>query len=241
MLKQKLMFFSFAVLLLVLPVSANAAISLDTSTVCTGVSNLGTCSITVGSGTNRILVLYYTYENTGATDPVFTCGGTIATLIVSSAANPQRVGLFYIVNPPSGSYTCTMTAAANSAAIVLASYAGAAQVSQPDNSRSASFTGTSLSQAITVNTTGSWVILTTQNTVSCSGEISSASNWTFRQQNSGCHSWQYGDSNASASAGSYTQSGTMATSQTYVVLQASIAPAASAAAVDNTFFYSYWW
>jgi hypothetical protein len=215
-------------LALFLPQFSHAAIAYDNSTECNNVSSGGTCTLTVGSAANRIEIIFFRYDNTSATPPSFSCGGGSATVINTNSSGGQEDGIYYLIAPTSGSNVCTITSSL-SADIALASYSGALQTGQPDNHRTTTFSGTGLSQAITVSAANSWVVLATDNSVSCSGTYSSPTNLTSRQTNAGCSAWTYGDSNGTAAAGSFTQSATMASSQTFVVFQVSIAPAASVA------------
>lgn len=224
-------------LLFLLPYQTDAAVALDTSGEITALNNSG-AAYTV-TGANPTLVAYCRTDDSG--DNLTTVKyNTVAMTQVQKTnyTGSQWIYGYVLYNPSTGSNTFAITnVAGHSFDCAIESFTGT-DPTQPDASRVSSFTGTALSQAITVVTTGSWVSLFWDNTITCTNTVSATTNLTVRVTAGCAHA--LGDSAASASAGSYTQSGTMGSSQTWGIIQIAVRAPAAAATSDDDDGADFW-
>ena len=134
------------------------AIAFDNSTVVdlsgtTALSTSFTCS-----GTNRILFVMAMSSSTAWGG--FTYNGVALTQIQTDQTASHLIGLWYLVNPASGSNTLAGTWGGNQAhSVVVASYNGVKQSSPINASTTATGSGTSLTTTASSTTDNCWGIL----------------------------------------------------------------------------------
>jgi len=194
----------------------------------------GGFSYTVGSGSDRILVVGVLSNSGDGTFTGITYNGVALTEGVFndqtlSGAN-QRCSLWYLVNPDSGANTLVTqgTAGANNT-LRVASFSGAKQTGQPDATATGQETTVSTtvtaSPALSVVAENSWVIAFVRNRAGGNDVTNNSGvTGTSRGGNPGPMYW---DSNGTVSTGSNTVS-FAGNSQTWNVVTMSIAPAVAA-------------
>ncbi len=173
-------------------------------------------SHTVGSGSNRILVVGVAAEDSSSTDlniSSVTYGGTAMTLVANSTRTEgttylQRTALYYLLSPAVGTATVTVTYAGsvaerNGGSISLRNAKQAAAEAVATNGNTGS---NSISVNITTLTNGSWVI----DAVGCgnAGTFSATGGNTERYDVQGDSASGAGSTKLVASAGSTTVSWT---------------------------------
>src|SRR6185312_13655052 len=132
-------------------------IARDTNTVIslsgtTALSTTYTCS-----GVNRLLIIMATSTSTDWTG--FTYGGVALTQIQTGQTATNRISLWYLVNPASGSNTLTGTWPGNQThGVIVSSYTGVNQSTPINTSTAGTGSGTSLTQSVTTNVDQCWAV-----------------------------------------------------------------------------------
>ncbi|MCZ7392697.1 MAG: hypothetical protein ABOK23_08315 [Candidatus Methanoperedens sp.] len=114
---------------------------------------LNLTSFAIGSGTNRLLVVGLNYNNTPGTTSTVKYNNTDLTLAMrANNSNKNYTELWYLVNPPSGSYNISHNQT-NATQMVMGawSYTGVDQVTPIGNITNA--TGTSTNSNVSITTT----------------------------------------------------------------------------------------
>jgi len=191
-------------------------------------------SYTVGSGSNRLLVLVVvgaidSDDITGAN-----YGGVAMTLVdkLIAGAGSRYSYMFYLLNPASGSNAFDVTGSGFNNGH-CADYTGVLQSGQPDVSGKASNTGqTSISKAITTVADNCWLVSHESNRGG-SPTLTAGANTTIRNQNG--NSSAIADSNgAQTPAGSFSQAFSFGTAPTDAkIIVASFSPAPEAATASD--------
>lgn len=191
----------------------------------TSTGNSLTFSLTVGSGSNRILWVGALVNTTTATVTSVTYAGVAMT---ATAASPLRSNqsliLYYLAAPASGANNIVLTLSSNVSEIhgIAASYTGAAQTGLPDSSVTESAgSGTSATLTTTTVANNAWMVGLFRNDSTGNGSASTGT--TQRAFDSGQVSFD--DSGAPLTpAGSHSIRETWTGSANNYVLGASFAP-----------------
>jgi uncharacterized repeat protein (TIGR02543 family) len=168
--QKALMLFAWLVGSLVATSSSFAAIAFDAASN-GGLAASGstfTWSHTVGTGTNRVLVVGVEQEDTNTADMTIssvTYNGAAMTAIANSQVSDgtttvNRAQLFYQVNPASGAHNVVVTFAGtvNGASAGAVSLSGAAQSGPEAVATNHLGSGSTISTNITTLTAGAWVV-----------------------------------------------------------------------------------
>lgn len=203
---------------------AEAAIAINTSKDC--IVNVNPCSYTVGSGSNRMLIVGLFGDNTDG-GPSITYNGTAMTNLTPGGVHggtDRYIWFFYLLNPSTGANNLVLswTSSPGNFEMMAADYSGVSQTGQPDASGTNTSTGTnSLSKAITVVAANSWLIAVVRNSTGQADTF--AAGVTNKLKESG--GLAIGDSNGTVSTGSVTSTITENTSSSLTALVvASFAP-----------------
>jgi hypothetical protein len=133
-----------------------------------GTTNSLSASYTVGSGTNRLLVVGLAGDVVAGHDDItsVTYNGVAMTLVRKLGAGggytDRFIYLYYLLNPASGSHTVAISCTNNHYLLaVVADYTGVQQSAQPDATASnvGGTSSASLTTAITVVAANSWPVL----------------------------------------------------------------------------------
>lgn len=181
------------------------------------------------SGSNTIGVAVLSWQsNESLSSSSVTWGGVNMTLVnqYSQEGGNRRGGLWYILNPGSGSTVqATRSSGINGFAIATIYYTGAKQSGQPDSSATpSSGASTAFSPATTVVASGCWLVSTVRNP---SGGIAASTGSTARCNFIATSGPGFGDSNGTVGTGSQSMTWT-GTSDVWNGVIFSIAPAADA-------------
>jgi hypothetical protein len=214
-----------------------SAIAADGTASSTQVDNGTSCSFshTVGSGSDRLLVLTYTDEDSSATDAAVAnadFNGDAATHLVTVGTN-NRTEQWYVLNPDSGTFTVTINfgGTVTAAACTAMSYTGVQQSGQPDATNSGTDAASVFQISIDTATENAWLTVTDYHPASAAALTASNLTERVQQVNNGAFIVAFGD-RAATTTGTYTQgwsSGSGGTNQLTVV---SWKPAVAGA--DNT-------
>ena len=176
------------------------------------------------TGTNRILFVGYRCSVSGAVSGI-TYNGVAMTFIAQGGDNSSSyLGLWYLINPATGSNTVSITLSSAFISGISASYTGAKQSSQPDSSNTRTASGTTsgnISTTIVVN--NSWTVAISK---AASSAITGGVNSTNRAQGDN-NEMQFSDSNGDLSAGSKTMNMTSGANAFWGQVIASFSPPAA--------------
>ena len=173
------------------------------------------------SGTNRILFILQMGNVGSDTMGAPTFNGVALTKLTSFVPSGARsFGLWYMINPPTGSQT--LAAGANVVNHSYASYSGVSQTGFPDASNTNIGTSSSISASVTVVASGCWTVMG----ASVTGGTSA---WTgsTKRTNSADNGTNIFDSNGIVNTGSNSLSATGTSSFTTGAIIVSMAPAAT--------------
>lgn len=216
------------------------AITYDNSAIGTAANTTSkTLGLTVGTGSNRLIVVYVQYSTTGGSSPLTaaTYGGVNLTSYAYIDDNLQQASceVLYLLNPPSGANNVSLTSSVfNMRTVGAASYSGVNQNTFPD----ATGTGSPLTRAVAAanlaaNTTSiadnCWGLMMG----SVNAAVTAGTNATVRQQVT--QELVFGDTNADQTpAGTFTQNWTFSSAKLDAIYF-SIAPfAAAVVSTKNT-------
>jgi hypothetical protein len=213
------------------------SIALDTTVAASYTAGASkTISITIGSGSNRILFVSAT-GNQGPTGTLTaTYNGDAMTAIgpsIDSVGSGMPTYLFYILNPTSGTHDIVISnSAANGISAAAASYTGVKQTSPINASNTTAHNAetTHFTKDLTTTVDNSWVIMTFK--TGAGSAITADAGTTVRSQpeNTGLGGGALVDSGAAVTpAGSKTLGVTSANQYIGGVVIASFSPAESAA------------
>lgn len=210
-----------------LPGGLDGGIGFDNyAIVLSNVTNNQSGSFTV-TGANPTIIGWARDNGSATTTSVtgMTYNGVSMTQVTGSPFNwtsGGSIAIFILAGAATGSNTFAVTTGgARSYDAGCISYINTKQSGQPDAQRTHSFTGTSLSEAITTVADRSWAVMMLDNGVS-PPITTSGSNFAMRGSQDG---EGLGDSNGyKTPAGSFTQSATLSPSTNHGAFQISIAP-----------------
>lgn len=202
------------------------AIALDTISEANSVSSWShTCT-----GTNLVLIVGVKSVGT-VTGVTYNSVAMTEIAGVAVGALTERVSMWYLANPTTGSNTIALTGG-STYTTRAASYTGAKQTGIPDafNTQTQNNTTVTCASTITVIDTGCWMVSFMRN----EGDTSSYSAGPVTTRRGSVSSIAYFDSNGTVSTGSNTATFT-ATSGSYNwgLVVASIAPAAESASTAS--------
>ncbi len=234
----------FGILLLGLPARAGASISFDAASSkasTTSISSLS-WSHTLGAGTDRIVIVGVTAENTTATNAAVssvTFNGVAATAVPNSLISGGGTGiietqLFYVLNsslPAPGTYTVQVTfhGSIQGAAVGAVSLFGVNQSAPESVATKVDSSGAdSISTSITTHTNGAWVVDAVGS--GNSGTFTAASGQTLRWGIASSGSTGASSTKAVATAGATTLSWTHSGANRLAHSLASFAPSAGGTA-----------
>jgi hypothetical protein len=150
-------------------VSSSAAISFDNAAtkVSTNAAS-ASWTHTVGSGSDRILIVGLATEDTSSsvlTVKAITCNGIAMTAVSNATATAgsstlDKTQLFYLLNPTAGSNTVAVTfsGAVNGVSAGSVSLSGVAQSAPAAAGINTATSGTTISASVAVATAGSWLV-----------------------------------------------------------------------------------
>jgi pectate lyase len=198
--------------------SAAGAIAFDSAVATSAVNATSTSwSHTVGSGTNTVLVVGLSTEDTSSSVlnvASITYNGIAMTAVPNSAATAgsstlDKSQLFYLLNPPAGAHTVAVTfgGSVNGVSAGSISLSGVAQSAPTAAAINTATSGTAISANIAVSTAGSWLV---------DAANSGAGNATLTPGASQTKRWGVGQSNSggAGSTESVSSSGTASVSWT---------------------------
>jgi hypothetical protein len=142
-----------------IPLFAHAAISFDASSS-VAVGTTATTTITIGSGTNRMLIITAVNGASGATGTTVSVNGTDATLLFATSTAARSCAIFYYPAPPSGVVNVSSSNPTASSWILASSYAGVNQSTPFDVTTSGSVGSPTTNATITITTTvaNDWLV-----------------------------------------------------------------------------------
>ena len=180
------------------------------------------------TGSNLILIAGYFGNTVGGTITGYTYNSVSMTLIndrTVGAVGTQHVGLFYLINPSTGSNTLARVGTDASGNHMGISYSGAKQSSQPDASATGvSDVSTTVTATLTTVADNSWAVAYVRGDA---GEVVSNNSGVCDTALGGnTYGWDSG--NALTPAGAKTVSFSAASLQSWGAASASISPAGSA-------------
>lgn len=152
-----------------------------------GGSGTLTVSYTVGSGSNRLLIVVITGGSSTDNITGVTYGGVAMTLVAKKAPGARWVYVYYLLNPASGANNVVITASSDYIIAVAASYSGAQQSSQPDNFATATSAGNIGSWPVSIipSAASCWAILASESVAGTpsagAGTVLRAYDHTFTQ------------------------------------------------------------
>lgn len=200
----------------------------DAASNATGSASSLSWSHTVGSGTNRILVVGVSIRRANRVVNSITFGGVNLTQAGSqnSAANISRMEMWYLLNPPSGPATVTVTLAGASDFVAGAvSFSGIDQTVPLGPFASAS--GTGLSGSVTTASAPNEVVVdivaSPGTALSLTPGASQTSNWILGTGNAGND--VQGGSSTTAGASSVTTSWALGAATDWAIGAISLKPA----------------
>jgi pectate lyase len=226
--------FAAASLAALTPITASAAIAFD-STATRAVTNAASTSWshTVGTGTDRVLIVGLALEDTGTTSLAInsiTYAGVAMTPVANSIATAgsstlDRAQLYYLLNPASGANTISITfgGAVNGVSAGSVSLTGVAQSAPTAAAIKTATSGTTISVNIAVATAGSWIIDVANSgagNATLTPGSSQTKRWGVGQTNSG----GAGSTTAPAATGTSTVSWTASSSSQLALSAAVFAP-----------------
>lgn len=133
------------------------AIAFDAKSNSTVNSASGSWNHTVGTGSDRVLIVFFSRSGYDS-DLTVTYNGTAMTL-AAKTTSPFGAFVYYLVNPDSGTHSIAWTATVGRATIGSAmSVTGAAQTSTIGASNSATAGDTTTSVSITTESDNSWIV-----------------------------------------------------------------------------------
>lgn len=200
--------------------------------VVTGVTHAHTCT-----GSNRIL--FVAIQTNAATNVVtsITYAGVAMTLAASvhDTGNSSFLDIYYLVNPASGTNNVVIVNTMASVDVDCASYTGAAQSSQPDNTTtSLTGTGTTFTTTLTTVANNSWAVLFSN---SSHGTVQSTASATLRT-NSSSNVGLYDSNGPKTPAGSLSmQAAITGASSAWATVMVSFSPFVTAT-VNSGFFFA---
>lgn len=224
---------------------AAAAIAFDAAADLGNNSGSGTFTnaYTVGSGSNRYLIIAFLGDTASDDITGVTYNGVSATLLTKNTNldSARFVYVYGLANPASGSNTLSITSTNSHYIIVTAeSFSGVAQTGQPDSSGIASTTATGFT-GVAVSTTvvaaNSWVVgVFGVRFTSGGGGNNTASGLTVRVNNAQFNDIALFDSNGAVSTGSFSSamSQDAGSSSGFDGILVSLSPAGAAPAVPPT-------
>jgi len=167
-----------------------------------------TANCTVGSGANRMLLVFGAGSFTGAdTVTGITYNGVAMTRAAAQsgvAGSARTAYLYYLLAPASGTNSVVVSQTGGDNLLFgCADYTGAKQSAQPDSSATVlSGSPTTSTLATTVVAANSWVV-TVGTGLNAVPTVTGGTN-TRRTSDAGFNTWVFGDSNAAEAAGSYS-------------------------------------
>jgi hypothetical protein len=182
---------------------------------------------TVGSGANRLLIVFLTHDgNAGCTD-----NGTAMTSaqFYAGVSGIRPTDFFFRLGPPTGVNTIVCTLDSGTVQFALtAEYTGVLQSAQPDaHVLTTDLTGsaTTITGTITTVASNSWSMVGSM-CAACFNNISNAgAGQTGRVYSSGGAYILYGDSNAALTAGAHNQTTNLPFASNVGMIQVSFSPA----------------
>ncbi len=223
--------------------SAPAAIAFDSVATKTATNAASvTWSHTVGTGADRVLIVGLATEDTSSTVlnvSAITYGGVALTAASGSAATAgsstlDKTQLFYLLNPPSGTGTVSVTfgGAVNGVSAGSTSLSGVAQTVPGAVAINTAASGTTISAAVSVATAGSWVV-DVANSGASNGTLTAGSAQTKRWGVSQSSSGGAGSTAAPAATGTTTMSWTAGSSSQLALSAAVFAPSTGGATTPS--------
>ena len=215
--------------------TASAAITFD-SAATKAVTNAASASWshTIGSGTNRVLIVGLATEDTSTTSLAvssITYNGVAMTAVPSSTATAgsstlDRTQLFYLINPAVGVHTVAVTfgGAVNGVSAGSVSLSGVAQSAPTAAAINSAASGTTLSASVAVATAGSWlvdVVTSGSGNATFTAGSGQTSRWAVGQSSSG----GAGSTKPISAAGTASSSWTAGSSSQLALSVAVFAPA----------------
>jgi len=238
--KRLLLISVFAFVFFAAPVTHADSIAFDNASSSNATASSLTYSLTVGSGSNRMLWTSVAFLDNSGTDFVtgITYNGTAMTRSASvrpTFTNAYQCYLYYLFAPSTGANNVVVSLSGSKTIYSSsAAYTGAAQSGAPDFSTHSQANVANISTSTNVTTANSWLISTFgdgQNGTATKGTGLSAT------RGPGVFEGVLADSNAAVSAGANTTQWVNATSPTadadFCMITAAFAPAP---AVTNVLF-----
>ena len=202
-----------------------------------------TWSHTVGSSSNRVLVVGLSTEDTSSSVlniASITYNGVAMTAVPNSAATAgsstlDKSQLFYLLNPPAGAHTIAVTfgGAVNGVSAGSISLSGVAQSAPTAAAINTATSGTTISANITVSTAGSWLVDAANSgagNATLTPGASQTKRWGVGQSSSG----GAGSTESVSSAGTASVSWTASSGSQLALSVAAFAPAAAGGATAPT-------
>lgn len=215
-----------------------AAIAFENKTAASTVNPTPLSFSCTSSGTDRIAFVSAT-SNGGFTVSSVTYNGVAMTQVGSKSDGPTQY-LYYIVNPPTGASTVTITTTGSAVAGSCSTYSGVDQTTPIDNSTTTgTVTTTSFSSTVTVNTNNSWTLATSR--AASASALTAGAGTTLRNQVEATFFGGGGiwDSNGPLSTGANTLTVTSASQQFGGAIMVSIKPSGSATAPNTLGFFRF--
>lgn len=149
------------------------------------------------AGSNLILIVSARASPSTNTVTGVTYNGVAMTQIatITVDANDKEY-LFYLLNPSTGTHDIVATQTGSNSVVTAASYTGAKQSGQPDNSGTNSGSGTTMTQTLTPVASNCWMVTFFDSTVSV---VTQSTNTTLRGGSPSTFSKTLGDTNGTIS------------------------------------------
>lgn len=173
---------------------------------------------TVGAGSERLLVLGFSCNNSSDIITAVTFNGVAMNRIIGANLLSGFHALYYQLSPPSGTFDAVVQVSPSAALRMdVASYTGVEQSGQPDSSNSGSVSGTTLAVATNVVAANSWL-------VGYGNSISTISAGTATTERTSGTAHAMYDSNGPVAAGSRSLEVTQSVSGSLRLIVASFKP-----------------
>lgn len=189
-----------------------------------GTSSTHTRSFTVGSGSNRLLVVPLWFRGASSAPTSVTYSGVNLTQVgttLSFGVGPEYLSIWALLSPATGTNDLVVTFPGLQETFLAAvSYSGCSQTGLPDALVSNTGSGSNTTGTVTTVADNSWAVMIFRDTVT---GTSTAGSGTIRRANGDGFMQLYDGNGAKTPAGSYTLS-TVHTSQPYAYIMFSFAP-----------------
>jgi hypothetical protein len=196
-------------------------------------------SFTVGSGSDRILLIGVQGGSITADTVSATYNGVSATVYGRSTSGGQDIYLLYLYAPATGSNTVAVTWSGSSDVYVsCASYDGVSQSGFPDvGDLTQTNTSTSITFSLTTTADNCWLYSQVRNRTT---GVLSASTGTTARDGAGTKYFVFGDSNgAKTPAGSHSMAWTAGSSGVNFGIVVALAPAGAPPPSSNSNFFMF--